>query len=96
MRDFLKRPGLSFLLAGTAALFFAGCEQADVNDPGNPGGVDIDVQRGESPDVDTTGPGIDVKTGEGTGSGVNVDIGREEGDAGAPDINIDIPERSDN
>lgn len=91
--------GWKLVFAGAIALPFAGCD-VDVQDPGALPEADVDVQTtpGEAPDVDVTGPDVDVTAEEKkvTVPDVDVDVQQQEETVTVPDVNVDVPEENAN
>src|SRR5690606_714073 len=76
----VMRTALSFICA-TLTAFVLGCE-GDVDRPGAPGGVDVQVR--DTPDLDpSTDHDVDVKPGD-------VDIDVHEKPGRAPDVDVDV------
>jgi hypothetical protein len=73
---------------------FVGCD-VDVKDEGAL--PKVDVEGGRMPDVDATGPDVDVKSKKETVTvpDVDVDVGTEEKEVTVPDIDVDIPDEND-
>jgi hypothetical protein len=86
----------SFTLCCAAASLL-GCD-VDVQDEGELPDVDVQVEEGRAPDIDVTGPDVDVSTEERevTIPDVDVDVDSKEETITVPDVDVTIPDENDN
>lgn len=86
---------LTLALLSCAAIGFAGCD-VDVEDEGKMPDVDMQVEEGRAPDLDVTGPDVDVHTEERQVEVPDIDVTTEEKTVEVPDVDVTIPDENDN
>ena len=88
---------VAICFTGFVAVGMFGCD-VDVEDSGKLPDVDVDVEPGRAPDVEVTGPDVNVGTETKTVEvpDVDVDVDTEKTEVTLPDVDIDVPEENEN
>ncbi|TWT78124.1 hypothetical protein Pla123a_09140 [Posidoniimonas polymericola] len=91
MRYLIVKKMSAGMLTAACCIGLAGCD-VDVEDSGEL--PEVEVQEGEMPEVDVTGPDVDVSTEKQKVTVPDVDL--EETEVSVPDVDVDFPAEDEN